>query len=170
MKERWQRILICSALYLSMAAVLGGCSSMGAVGGATAGLATGLITSNPAIGIGVGIAVQATTDEAINRYMRSMHNDQQNLIATVAGGLPVGEIRPWRIKHTFPIENNHGRVRVTRTFTTALVTCKDLLFSVAVDDTPNAYEDWYATSACRQGSIWKWASAEPAVARWGNLH
>ena len=42
-------------------------------------------TSNPAIGIGVGIAVQAATDEAVKRVMKSLHKDQQDAIAVTAG-------------------------------------------------------------------------------------
>jgi hypothetical protein len=33
----------------------------------------------------------------------------------------------------------------------------------------SAHEEWYAARVCQQGVRWKWADAEPAVARWGNL-
>ena len=96
------------------------------------------MTSNPAVAIGVGIAVQAATDEAVGRYMRSMHKDQQDMIAALAGAMPVGETRPWAVKHTLPIENGHGQVRVTRAFGSALALCKEFVFSVQDGDGPNA--------------------------------
>ncbi len=60
-------------------------------------------------------------------------------------------------------------MRVTRAFTSALAICKEFVFSVADGDKPDAHEDWYTASACLQDKGWKWASAEPAVERWGNL-
>ena len=163
------RLVLAGALCVGASVLTSGCSSVGAASGAAAGVASGLVTSNPAIGIGVGIAVQAATDEAVGRYMRTMHTDQQNMIAALAGAMPVGETRPWAVKHTLPIENGHGQVRVTRAFGSALALCKEFVFSVQDGDGPNAHEDWYTASACQQDKGWKWASAEPAVARWGSL-
>ncbi|RDK00565.1 hypothetical protein DLM46_23075 [Paraburkholderia lacunae] len=163
------RLALASALCVSAGLLTSGCSSVGAASGAAAGVASGLVTTNPAVGIGVGIAVQAATDEAIGRYMRTLHTDQQNMIAALAGAMPVGETRPWSVKHTLPIENGHGKVRVTRAFASALTLCKEFVFSVEDGDGPNAHEAWYTGSACQQDKGWKWASAEPAVERWGNL-
>lgn len=165
------RLALAAAFCVSAGVLLGGCSSasVGATSGAAAGVATGLVTANPAVGIGVGIAVQAATDEVVRNYMRDMHEDQQNLIAALAGALPVGGTRPWRIKHSMPIENGHGQVRVTREFRSALASCKDFVFSVQDGDDPGAHEAWYTGSACQQDKGWKWALAEPAVERWGNL-
>ncbi|MFM0739459.1 hypothetical protein PQQ51_19635 [Paraburkholderia xenovorans] len=163
------RLVLASALCVGASLLTSGCSSVGAASGAAAGVASGLVTSNPAVGIGVGIAVQAATDEAVGRFMRSMHTDQQDLIAALAGAMPVGETRPWKIKHTLPIENGHGEVRVTRAFGSALALCKEFVFSVQDGDGPNAHEAWYTGSACQQDKGWKWASAEPAVERWGTL-
>jgi hypothetical protein len=163
------RLLLAGALCVGASLLTSGCSSVGAVSGAAAGVASGLVTSNPAIGIGIGIAVQAATDEAVARYMRVMHTDQQNMMAELAGAMPVGETRPWKVKHRLPIENGHGQVRVTRAFGSALVLCKEFVFSIQDGDEPNAHEDWYVASACQQDKGWKWASAEPAVERWGNL-
>ncbi len=163
------RLVLAGAVCVCASLLTSGCSSVGAASGAAAGVASGLVTSNPAVGIGVGIAVQAATDEVVGRYMRNMHSDQQNLIAALAGAMPVGETRPWAVKHTLPIENGHGQVRVTRAFSSALALCKDFVFSVQDGDGPNAHEAWYTASACQQDKGWKWASAEPAVERWGNL-
>ncbi|CAN7249291.1 hypothetical protein LJR034_000952 [Caballeronia sp. LjRoot34] len=152
---------------------LSGCGSIGAAAGAAAGVSTGVITSNPAIGFGVGIAVQAATDEAVQRLMKRLHSDQQIAIATTAGDLPIGDTKPWRVKHALPVENGHGDVRVLREFSSALATCREFAFSVADGDKPDAHQDWFLAQACKgndnSGGGWKWASAEPAVERWGNL-
>jgi hypothetical protein len=163
------RLIAAGALCVGASLLTSGCSSVGAASGAAAGVASGLVTSNPAVAIGVGIAVQAATDEAVGRYMRSMHKDQQDLIAALAGAMPVGETRPWSVKHTLPIENGHGQVRVTRAIGSTLALCKEFVFSVQDGDGPSAPTAWFTASACQQDKGWKWASAEPAVERWGNL-
>ena len=168
------RALLALAICAGAVVSLSGCNStsVGAAGGAAAGAATGIVTANPAIGIGVGIAVQAATTETINRYLRVMHTDQQDVIAALAGASPVGDTRPWKVKHTLPIENGHGQVRVLRAFTTALADCKEFAFSVADGDEADSPEHWYTAAACQTPQdkrLWKWASAEPAVERWGNL-
>ncbi|HGL5386711.1 TPA: hypothetical protein ACKFJT_007132, partial [Burkholderia cenocepacia] len=122
-------------------------------------------TANPAVGVGVGIAVQAATDEAVNRTMKQLHQNQQDAIAKTAGSLAVGEVKPWKVKNTLPLENGEGEVRVTRAYASALALCKEFAFSVKDGDKA----DWYFANACQQGTHWKWASAEPAVDRWGNL-
>ncbi|WP_153099907.1 hypothetical protein [Paraburkholderia hayleyella] len=158
------------ALCLSLSVLCSGCASVGAASGAAAGMLSGLVSANPAVGIGVGIAVQAATDEAVKRYMKSMHGDQQDAIAALAGGLAVGQSRPWQVQHILPLENGRGQVRVTRAFSSALALCKEFMFSVAQGSKPDAPEAWYNASACQSsGGGWKWAQAEPAVARWGNL-
>ena len=149
--------------------MLGGCSSVGAATGAVAAVTSGIVTANPAVGIGVGIAVQAATNEAVARMMKSLHQEQQDAIASTAGMLAVGATQPWRIKHSLPVENGHGEVRVLRSFSSSLAQCKEFAFSVADGDKPDAHQAWFVASTCRQASAWKWASAEPAVERWGNL-
>lgn len=163
------RIVAAGALVAGTGLLLEGCASIGAATGAVAGAASGLVTANPGVGIGVGIAVQAATDEAVKRYMRGMHKDQQDAIAAIAGTLNVGESRAWHVKHTLPIENGHGEVRVTRDVINPLAACKEFVFSVVDGDKPNAPEHWYTAAACRQPGGWQWASAEPAVPRWGSL-
>lgn len=148
---------------------MSGCASIGAATGAVAGIATGAFTTNPAVGFGVGVAVQAATDEVVARTMKSLHHDQQVMIAVTAGSMTVGETRPWKVKHTLPVENGHGEVRVLREFNNALASCREFAFSVADGDDPKAHAEWFVATACRQSEGWKWASAEPAVERWGNL-
>ena len=154
---------------VSGTALISGCGSIGAAAGAAAGIATGVVTTNPAIGIGVGIAVQAATDEAVARVMKSLHTDQQNAIVLAASTESIGEVQPWRVKHTLPVENGHGEVRVLREIDSALASCREFAFSVVDGDQPDAKEVWFIASACKQDDGWRWASAEPAVSRWGNL-
>ncbi|CAB3674222.1 hypothetical protein [Trinickia soli] len=163
------RMMLVALACAGTSAVLSGCSSIGAASGAVAGVATGTFTGNPAVGIGVGIAVQSATDEAVNRYMRVMHRDQQDAIAMLVGETPVGASQPWRVDHRLPVENGHGEVRVTREIRNALAVCKEFAFSLVDGDKPGAKVDWFTASACQQGGRWKWASAEPAVDRWGTL-
>jgi len=151
------------------AGTISGCASVGAASGAVAGVMSGTVTANPAVGIGVGIAVQAATDEVINGYLRGLHQDQQDAIAQLAGELPMDWSMPWRVKHTLPLENGHGEVRVTRIFNTALAQCKEFAFSVVDGDAPGAKTSWFVASVCQQDQRWKWASVEPAVERWGSL-
>ncbi|MDN7176607.1 hypothetical protein M0D69_00930 [Caballeronia sp. SEWSISQ10-4 2] len=163
--------LILAAGVAASCVFMSGCGSIGAAAGAAAGVSTGVVTSNPAIGFGVGIAVQAATDEAIQRLMKRLHTDQQIAIATTVGDLPIGDTKPWRVKHGLPVENGHGDVRVLREFSSALATCREFAFSVADGDKPDAHQDWFLAQACKGNDSggWKWASAEPAVERWGNL-
>jgi hypothetical protein len=162
---RFALIGVAAAACVSMS----GCGSIGAATGAVAGVATGAVTTNPAIGFGVGIAVQAATDEVVKRTMKSLHQDQQVMIAVTAGMSQVGETRPWKVKHTLPVENGHGEVRVLREFSSALATCKEFAFSVVDGDDAKSPAEWFVATACQQTEGWKWASAEPAVERWGNL-
>ncbi|MGN6666978.1 MAG: hypothetical protein ACTHKH_08435 [Trinickia sp.] len=163
------RLMMAALVCAGAGAAMSGCAWIGAASGAAAGVATGTFTANPAIGIGVGIAVQSATDAAVKRYFKAIHRDEQDAIATLVGDMSVGESKPWRIEHTLPIDNGHGEVRVTRAFDTALATCKEFAFSLVDGDKPDAKVDWFTASACRQGTVWKWASAEPAVERWGTL-
>lgn len=164
-RARLATVTTVAALCAVAALATSGCASVGAASGAAAAAATGIVTANPAVGVGVGIAVQAATDEAVNRFLKSMHADQQELIAQTAGRLPVGGSDTWRIKHAIPVENGQGEVRVTRAFASALALCKEFVFSVQDGDAAQ----WFTASTCRDARGWQWASAEPAVERWGTL-
>jgi hypothetical protein len=79
--------------------------------------------------------------------------------------LPIGTEADWKIEHFIPIGNEHGRLQVVRDIDSPLAACKELAFSV--DD--GERHSWYTTDICKQAQQWKWAAAEPAVARWGFL-
>jgi hypothetical protein len=164
-----RRYLTLAAGVAAYCSLMSGCASIGDVAGAAAGVSTGVVTGNPAIAVGVGIAVQAAIDEGVKRVMKSFHDDQQMTIAAMAGDLPVGETKSWRVKHVLPIENGHGEVRVLREFNSALATCREFAFSVIDGEKPSAPADWFLASICKDQNGWKWASAEPAVGRWGAL-
>ena len=118
------------------------------------------------MGFGVGVGTAAVSDYVLRRVSRSWHQGEQDAIAMAAGPLGVGGSGPWRISHSVPIGNEHGELQVVRTIDNPLAPCKQILFSVQEAHEPDA---WYSIDICRQQSGWKWASAEPAVERWGFL-
>ena len=63
---------------------------------------------------------------------------------------------------------------MTRDFPDVLTACKEVVFSVAAGAKPasnrsSSPKGYYVTTACRHGSVWKWALAEPSTVRWGFL-
>ncbi len=155
---------------LVLVGLLSGCSSIGGFAGAVAAAASGTLTSNPAIGLGVGVAVQAATDTAFRRIFRDMQADEQDRIAAIAGAMDVGEQRTWDIHHAIPFNDERGELRVVGAIDNALATCKEVLFSVADGTKEAPTRQWFVTQTCRRSDgQWRWAAAEPAVARWGAL-
>lgn len=150
------------------AASLAGCSSVGGITGAVAGVASGSATANPAVGVAVGITVKAGVDAAINAVLRHWSHEEQMRIASLIGAMDVGETLPWEIKHKVPYDNKQGKVTVVRAFTTPLADCKEALFSVENGDA-KVVAPHFVTTVCAGSTGWKWALAEPAVARWGAL-
>lgn len=154
---------------LAVLAVISGCKAIGEITGVAAGLAAGTATGSPAAGFAIGIATNAGVDELVKWIGRSRQGAEQDAIAAVAGEMAVGEARPWRIRHTIPIGNEHGELRVVRVIANPLTTCKEVVFSVDEGRAAARERKLFTTAVCRQGSRWKWAAAEPAVQRWGYL-
>jgi hypothetical protein len=149
---------------------LPGCTSLGSIAGAVTGAASSSGTANPAVGYAVGIGTKAAVD-ALTRYIsRTRQRAEQDQIAAAVGTLAPGESAPWRINHLIPIGNEHGYVTVVRDIPNALAPCKEVVFTIMVGSEVNDPRGYYATTACRQGTRWKWAQAEPAAERWGSLH
>jgi hypothetical protein len=151
--------------------MLSGCTSIltestsAGAGVAAAGVSRA-VTKDPAVVTGIGLAAQAVARAGLQYTERKVHQSEQDTIAAVAGALPVGGVAKWRIVHDIPIEaNEHGDVTVSRTLGGADITCKEIVFSVD-DDKERAF---YMATICRDGTIWKWATAEPATERWGAL-
>ena len=165
----WRTALVCLAGSLgSCSSVLTEGSSAGAgIGGATIAHA---VTDNAGVTTGIGLAVQAGALAGLQYAERRVHQTEQNQIAAVAGGLPVGAVAGWNVVHTVPIEaNQHGEVTVTRAFSGKGFACKQIVFSVDRHAAHGTQHAFYVASVCFDGTRWKWATAEPATERWGAL-
>jgi hypothetical protein len=166
-----------AALAVAITSALSGCSSLyseGATAGAgVAGAALAAkVTSNAAVATGIGLGAVAAARAGVQYSERVVHKNTQDGIAKIAGPLEVGAIAPWSVTHSVPIEDDeHGRVTVSRTISTGVLDCKEIVFSVDQTATKNvpASSAFYVASICRDGDNWKWASAEPATERWGAL-
>jgi hypothetical protein len=156
-------------LPLLLLPLLAACSSAGGIAGAVAGAATGAASMNPVVGYAVAVGVRAGTDSAVDYVMRVRQNAEQTAIATVAGPLPPGVVMPWAIEHSIPIGDEHGEVQVARVISTPLAVCEEIIFSVAKHKAPAPDDPRYVATTCHEPDGWRWASAEPAVARWGFL-
>lgn len=153
--------------------MLCGCSSFLAAGTAnlagvaSAGITSG-VTKNAAIGTGIGLGVAAAAGAGLHYVERRVHHTEQQAIANAAGPLAIGQVAPWHVVHTLPIESNeHGHVTVFRIASAPGFTCKQIVFSVEGDNTQE--ERFYTTSICFNGVTWEWALAEPSTARWDGL-
>lgn len=144
---------------------LTGCTSTAQITAVVTGGIAGASTGSPAIGFLVAIATDAGANYIVRAVGRVRQGAEQDAIAQVAGELPVGTSAGWKVEHTFPVGNEHGRVDVVRAVNSPLAACKEIVFSVE----SGTNKLWYTTNVCRQADGWKWAAAEPAVARWGTL-
>lgn len=143
--------------------LLAGCRDIGTLAGIASGSAAGAATGNPGLGLAVGVAVGTATDFVSRYYSRVQDGSEQDVIAETAGRLPVGGEAPWRIRHFIPFGNEQGTLRVVDEIDTAIAVCKEVVFSVTDGKAPPVY---YSVDICRDPKGWKWATAEPAVARW----
>jgi uncharacterized protein YceK len=124
------------------------------------------VTKNAATAAAIGLGTQSVALEGVHYLERRVHRAEQDAIATAAGPLVPGVVAPWSIRHILPIEDNeHGHLVVSRVLGNGIMLCKEIVFSV---DTTKR-QDFYVAMVCRSSGIWKWASAEPAVPRWGGL-
>ena len=155
------------ALAVAASMLLGACtmSSFGAGVGAAAGVASTAASANPAVGYAVAVSTQAAIDASVKYVLRDWKNDQQNLMARVAGSLEAGQVKTWEVRRRIPYGNERGSIQVIRDIENPLVSCREVLFTVEADEAESAY----VATICRQAGGWRWASAEPAVPRWGAL-
>ena len=162
---------------LALACVsLTGCGSLltattaDVAGIAGAGVA-GAVTKSPAGAAGIGLGVAAAANAGLQYAERNVHAAEQDRIAAVAGPLEPGVLGHWDVKHKVPIEDDeHGDLVVTRLIGSADFNCKEIVFSVDTEDKQKQqHRAFYTATVCRDGDTWKWASAEPATARWGSL-
>jgi hypothetical protein len=180
MVQRHRSNAVALAAVLTAGLVCGsltGCNSLYSESATTgAGIAgagiAGAITSNAAVATGIGLGVLAGARAGVQYSQRVVHTDTQDRIAAAAGPLPVGGVAPYVSTHSFPIEEDEkGRVTVSRTISSGPLDCKEIVFSVDHDATKDHPADsaFYVAAVCRDGTTWKWASAEPATPRWGAL-
>ena len=149
--------------------LLTGCNTIPQLTAVVTGGAAGAATGNPAVGFAVGVATDAAANYVVRYYGRVRQGAEQDLIAQLAGGLPLNDKASWEIHHFIPIGDEHGELRVVSIADTKLVTCRHVIFSVDEGSKERPRRSWYATDICRGPEEWKWAAAEPAVARWGFL-
>lgn len=151
--------------------MLGGCTSLLTEGTAAGAGAAGAaishsVTHNAGVTTAIGLGVQAAARAGLQYAERKIHQSEQDTIASAAGTLQVGAVARWQVVHDIPIEaNERGRVSVSRTFGSASMLCKEIVFSVDHE----AASEFYTATVCRDGERWKWATAEPATERWGAL-
>lgn len=164
---------LCSiAAFLVLAS---GCSSVvntsaGELAGIAGAALAGAVTHNAGVAAGIGLGAQAGARAGVQYAQRRVHQEAQQRIAAAAGPLKVGDVAVWQSAHQPPIENaEQGRVTVSRVVSVTSLECKEIVFSVDSSHDDNPRSAFYVAMVCRDGAAWKWASAEPAVERWGGL-
>jgi hypothetical protein len=157
------------------AGALSGCGSVltattaDVAGIAGAGVA-GAVTKSPAAAAGIGLGIAAGANAGLQYLQRDVHRAEQDQIAQAAGPLGAGVVGHWSVSHSVPIEDDeHGDVVVTRLVGAADFNCKEIVFSVDTVDKKIPRHAFYTATVCQDGQTWKWATAEPATARWGSL-
>jgi hypothetical protein len=162
-----------AALLLLLAAPLGGCGSFLTESTATgAGIAgagiAGAISKDATVGAAIGLGVAAGANAGLLYVEREIHHNTQTSIADAAGKLSEGDVAQWHSTHVVPIElDQHGQVAVSRQIQGPDFFCKEIVFSV--DHGADEERAFFTAYICRDGERWRWATAEPATARWGSL-
>jgi hypothetical protein len=165
----------CAPLLLAACLPLVACNSLltastaDIAGVAGAGIASA-VTKSPAAATGIGLGVAAGAHAGLQYVERNIHQAEQDRIAEAAGALDPGVVGKWDVTHKVPIEDDeHGDLVVTRLVGSQDFFCKEIVFSVDTVEDKQPHRAFYTATVCRDGKAWKWASAEPATARWGSL-
>jgi len=156
-------------LALMVLLAVAGCKAAPQVVATVTGGVAGVATGNPAVGFAVAVATDAAANAGIRYYGRSRQQAEQDAIAAAAGELVPGQRTTWKIEHDIPIGDERGELEVVRAIENPLALCKQIVFSVDEGEGVKRHQSWYTADICHQGTQWKWASAEPAVERWGYL-
>ena len=176
-----RRVAARQAAALRLALIVGlvpgatGCSSLLSEGSATAAGVVGAgaaatVTKNAAVSAGIGLGVLAAAQAGVRAVERDYHGNQQDRIAEIAGDLAVGQVAPWQSKHLIQLEPDEaGRVTVSRIISATDLSCKEIVFSVDQVKDAVTLSSFYVATICKDSVKWRWASAEPATARWGSL-
>ena len=138
-------------------------------GVAGAGIASA-VTKSATAGAAIGLGVRSLASEGVKYAERRVHRAEQDAIAAAAGPLAPGAVQAWSVRHSLPIEDDAaGQVAVSRAFGAGSIRCKEIVFSVEVAARGGPARAFYTATICQDGPVWRWATAEPAVARWGGL-
>jgi hypothetical protein len=177
-----KKLLLPCVLLGALLASVSGCAplltqSAGAGAGVGGAAIANAVTSNGAITAGVGLGAQAAAIAGVQYLEKRVHGAEQDAIANAAGPVPVGGVAAWSISHEIPIENDqHGELTVVRDITPELPSgngpafdCKEIVFSVDTLAHKMPQKSFYTSTVCEDNARWKWATAEPATARWGAL-
>ena len=160
---------------IACAGALSGCGSVltastaDVAGIAGAGVA-GAVTKSPTAAAGIGLGIASGANAGLQYVERNVHRKEQDSIARTAGPLAPGVVTRWSVTHAIPIETDErGDLVVTRQLGSVDFDCKEIVFSVETGKPTSPHRAFYTATVCRDGDAWKWASAEPATARWGAL-
>lgn len=167
----WAIILVGANLLLALTGcsdlLTEGTADLAGVGGAAAAHA---VTNNPTVTTAIGLGVGSVAMSGLQSEERAVHKTEQDRIAEAAGGLPLGTVGTWSVTHSVPIEaDQKGEVVVSRDIGTPDLHCREIVFSVDTVENGQPARAFYTATVCLDGTRWKWASAEPATARWGSL-
>ena len=128
------------------------------------------VTRNATVASGIGLGVLAASQAGVKAVERDYHGDEQDRIAEIAGALKVGQVGRWESRHRIQLEPNQaGRVTVSRLIGAADLSCKEIVFTVDGVKDVKTVTAFYVATICKDATKWRWASAEPATARWGSL-
>jgi hypothetical protein len=167
----YEAVTLRTAAALTVLIGLSGCGAVlteGAsdVAGVAGAGAAASVTKNAAVAAAIGLGAQSVALEGVHYLERRVHRAEQDAIAAAAGPLMPGTVAPWSIRHVIPVEDNEqGSLVVSRVIGSGTLLCKEIIFSVDTSKRRN----FYVAMVCRNGDTWKWATAEPAVPRWGGL-
>ncbi|HVY15140.1 MAG TPA: hypothetical protein VHB27_07935 [Rhodopila sp.] len=145
-------------------------SSTADVAGIAGAGISGAVTKDPTVAAGIGLGIASAANAGLQYAERVVHGKEQDRIAAVAGVLPPGQVGQWSVSHDIPIEDDeHGDLVVTRVIGGPDFHCREIVFSVDTLKKKVLSRAFYTATVCQDGQTWKWATAEPATARWGSL-
>ncbi|MCG7361638.1 hypothetical protein MHZ93_10265 [Roseomonas sp. ACRSG] len=158
-----------AAAVLVVALPLAGCQAAGGIVGGISGATAGIATGNAAVGYAVGVGIRAAVTATLQYVSRRIARGEQDSIAATAGAIPLGTVADWKVEHALPFGygDAQGTVQVVRLIDSPLAQCREV--AIGIGDEPEDRITIIATACLQSDGSWKWASAEPAVERWGVL-
>jgi hypothetical protein len=151
------------ALLLLLA--LSGCTGFADIAGTTGAVASGAVTGNPAIAIGVGGVIKGAVDASQKAYARIAARANHSAIVAVAAKLAPGQSDTWHEPRRFGADAS-GQIEVLRVIHSPLADCKEIAFTLDGDaDTVGPFR----AAICTTDGLWRWGLAEPSTERWSIL-